>query len=83
MNDKKVYTHDEATRILDMFDDVLSHYDIHVPSPEDDEREPDNMVGLYGSTYSELLDEVEELIIKIIEAAREATVIKYEFSGTY
>ena len=28
MNDKKIYTHDEATRILDMFDDVLSAYRI-------------------------------------------------------
>ena len=43
-----IYTHDETMLILDMFEDVLSRYDISVPSDEDDEREEGNMVGLYG-----------------------------------
>ena len=49
-----IYTHDEAMLIVEMFEDILSEYNIHIPSPEDDEREPDNMVGLYGYTYSDV-----------------------------
>lgn len=75
----KIYTHDEAAKILELFEDVLSEYDISVPSPEDDEREEDNMVGLYGSTYSNLLDSVEERLIELLE--KNGKIIPYEFSG--
>ncbi len=78
-----IYTHDEAARILEMFEDVLSKYNIHVPSPEDDERDDDNMIGLYGSTYSELLDNVEERLITMLDSAKQGSgITKYEFSGT-
>ena len=81
---KKIYTHDEAARILDAFEEVLSRYDIHIPSPEDDEREPDNMVGLYGSTYSDLMDDIEGMLIDVISAAAHgAEVVSGEFSGNY
>lgn len=78
----KIYTHDEAMLIVEMFDDILSRYDIKVPSPEDDEREPDNDAGLYGSTYSDLLDGVEDKLIEILERHTLNTeVIRDEFSG--
>lgn len=78
-----IYTHDEAARILEMFEDVLDKYGIHVPSPEDDERDSDNMTGLYGSTYSELLDNVEKRLITMLESAKQGSdIAKYEFSGT-
>ena len=81
---KKIYTHDEAARVIDAFEDVLSKYDIHVPSPEDDEREPDNMIGLYGSTYSDLLDDIESMLIDLISTATHgAEVVSGEFSGNY
>lgn len=64
---KKIYTRSEAAYIVEMFEEVLAEYNIHIPSPEDDEREEDNMVGLYGSTYYELLDSVEEAIIGLLE----------------
>ena len=51
-----IYTRDEAMLIVEMFEDVLDTYNIKVPSPEDDEREPDNEAKLYGSVYSDLLD---------------------------
>ena len=80
----KIYTHDEAARIVDLLEEVLSRYDIHVPSPEDDEREKDNTVGLYGSTYSDLLDQVEAHIIDLIKKAElPHETVTYEFSGTY
>lgn len=79
----KIYTHDEAMLIVEMFEDVLSTYDISVPSPEDDEREPANMIGLYGSTYSDLLDSVEGRLIEILDKhKRDCEIVQGEFSGT-
>lgn len=48
-----IYTRDEAVLIVEMFESVLDAYNIKVPSPEDDEREPDNEAKLYGSVYSD------------------------------
>lgn len=82
--EKIIYTHDEAARIIELFEDILSEHDIHVPSPEDYEREPDNMIGLYGSTYSSLLDDTEDLIIDIITRTQKGfDVVEDEFSGNY
>lgn len=78
----KIYTHDEAMLLIAMFEDILDEHDIRVPSPEDDERELDD-VGLYGSTYSDLLDDVEERIINLLDRKETgADVTKYVFSGT-
>ena len=77
-----IYTHDEAAIILDAFEDILIRYDIHVPSPEDDERDKENMAGLYGSTYSNLLDFVENSLIDILERYDYgADVMEGEFSS--
>lgn len=81
---KKIYTHDEAARIIDAFEEVLSRHNIHVPSPEDDDRDEDDMIGLYGSTYSDLLDYVEDKLVDIIDTAKAgAEVVVGEFSGNY
>jgi hypothetical protein len=80
---EKIYTHDVAMQIIELFEDILSAYDIYVPSPEDDEREPDNMIGLYGSTYSDLLDNVENRLIEILSIhSSDTEVVESEFSGT-
>ena len=47
MNDNAIYTHDEAARIVELFEDVLDEYGIKVPSPEDGAREPDTAVVKY------------------------------------
>lgn len=78
-----IYTHDEAMLIVEMFENVLDTYNIKVPSPEDDEREPDNEAKLYGSVYSDLLDNVEESLIDLLDRHKKYTVIVTdEFSGT-
>lgn len=83
MEKQIIYTHDDAARLLEMFEDVLSRYGISVPSDEDDERGEDNMIGLYGSTYSDLLDEVEFHIIELLKRHNSNTeIVKYEFSST-
>lgn len=79
----KLYTHDEAMLIVEMFEDVLCTNGIKVPSPEDDEREPGNEAALYGSTYSDLLDSVEAALIALLDKhSPGAEVVKDRFSGT-
>lgn len=78
-----IYTRDEAMLIVEMFEDVLDTYNIKVPSPEDDEREPDNEAKLYGSVYSDLLDNVEESLIELLYRRKKHTaIVTDEFSGT-
>ena len=82
MKDHTIYTHDEAARIVELFEDILDAHGIKIPSPEDDEREPDNEAKLYGSVYWELLDDVENSIIDLLHKyERGAEIIKYIFSG--
>lgn len=82
MKDIKIYTHDEAAVIVEMFEYVLDANNITVPSPEDDERETDNDAKLYGSTYSDLLDKVETALIELLNKHdAETAVITGEFSG--
>ena len=78
-----IYTHDEATIIVELFEDLLGDYDIRVPSPEDEEREPDNEASLYGSVYSDLLDNVERALEKLLDRHNDQTTIITDiFSGT-
>ena len=80
---KIIYTHDEAMLIVEMFEDILRQYNIRVPSPEDDEREADNEAALYGSTYSDLLDCVEDRLNEILgRHTTDSEVIRDKFSGT-
>ena len=61
-----IYTRSEAADIVELFEMVLDKYDTRIPSPEDDEREPDNEAKLYGSTYFNLLDDVEARIVSLL-----------------
>lgn len=80
----KIYTHDEAAQIIELFESILSNYGIKVPSPEDDEREADNEASLYGSVYSELLDEVEARLVCLLNKySKSDGVVTDEFSGTW
>lgn len=79
----KIYTHDEAMLIVELFEEVLDRHNIMVPSPEDEDRDPEDTVGLYGSTYSDLLDDVESNIIDILRKhTADTEIVSYEFSGT-
>lgn len=85
-----IYTRDEAARIVEMFENILVENEISIPSPEDD-RDPDDNLGLYGSVYSDLLDEVEGALVRIIirrgphgDHIKDLNeVIAGEFSGNY
>lgn len=58
----KIYTRNWAADIINYFEDILIENDIAVPSPEDDERDPRDNVGLYGSTYGDLLDNINGIL---------------------
>ena len=78
----KIYTHDEAARIVDLFEAVLDRFGIRVPSPEDAERGDDNEAKLYGTVYGDLLDGVENALIELLNRQKGgADVESYVFSG--
>lgn len=83
----KVYTHDVAALILEKFEDLLESKDITVKCADEDEQadresEPDNGARLYGSEYSELLDDVESTVIDaVMDVERGAEIVKDVFSG--
>lgn len=80
--DDKIYTHNEAAEIVELFEEILDRYGIRVPSPEDAEREEDNYAKLYGSVYSDLLDSVEDRLLYIIDRAKAGDkVVEYVFEG--
>jgi hypothetical protein len=81
MPKKKIYTHDEAMLIVELFENVLSKYEINVPSEEDEER-GEGDAGLYGSTYSDLLDNVEDLLIALVKRCNgNSEIVEGVFSG--
>lgn len=85
-NANAIYTRDEAAHIVELFENVLDRYDIKVPSPDDEFRDPDNDAKLYGTTYAELIDNVEAVLISLINKYGnriEPVVVTREFSGTY
>lgn len=88
LNEEKVYTHDEAAAIVERFEDLLEAKDISIPCDDPEEQkeldnDPDNGARLYGTEYSNLLDEVEELIVAAVEKVKGgAGIEKYMFSGT-
>lgn len=82
MPKEKIYTHDEAMLIVELFENILLKYEISVPSEEDEERGGDD-VGLYGSTYSDLLDSVEDLLIALVKRCNgNSEIVDGVFSGT-
>lgn len=64
-NSKSVHTHNITSDIICEMEKVLDRYDITVPSPEDDERGKDNCARLYGTVYSDLVDNIETILIEL------------------
>lgn len=70
MSNNAIYTRNEAADIVEFIEDVLIGYNIKVPSLEDDERDPEDDLGFYGTTYYNILDEVEGMLIDLLERAK-------------
>lgn len=80
---EKIYTRDEAAAIVELFENVLIANGIVVPSPEDDDKEDDNEAALYGSTYSDLLDEVEYMLVELLKKSKNREIVQDVFSGNF
>ena len=80
---KTIYTNDRAAGILEPIENLLCEYGVKIPSPEDDEREPDNKAPFYGSTYDDLLDGVEGSLIDMLDDAGVTDYVSDEFSGDF
>lgn len=79
---QKIYTHDEAALILELFENLLAAYAVRLPSPEDNQREADNSAALYGSVYADLLDTVESRLIDLLNRCqRGEEVVRNAYSG--
>lgn len=62
---KKVYTREVAKDIVESFEDLLEKNNISIP---DEYREGDEFEArIYGTTYDELLSEVEFMIVELLE----------------
>ncbi len=82
-----VYTHDEASRIIEMFEDLLESNGMKIPSVDDGidcEITDEERAPIYGMEYSELQNEIEELLKLIIWRVQHGyEVITDEFGGTF
>lgn len=82
MNKDTIFTRDQAANIVEMFENLLEQNGITLPSPEDDEREPDNDARIYGSVYYGLVDDIEAILVDIAERAKaNAEIVPNMFSG--
>ena len=48
---------------------MFEEQDITLTSPEDNEKDTDNVASLYGNTYYDLLDATESIVIQMLEQA--------------
>ena len=70
--------------MTDLFEDLLADKGIVVPCESEDEEkdreDTEDAASLYGSEYSDLIDEVENLICEALDAYDDE-YIRDEFSG--
>lgn len=79
----RIYTHDEAMRIVEMFDWLLCENEVFIAGPQDDDPDPDDCIGLYGSAYDHALFYVEDRLIELLDKHDGNTeVICDVFSGS-
>lgn len=82
-----VYTHDEASRIIVMFEDLLEVNDMKIPSVDDGidyEIDDEERSPIYGTEYSNLQDEIEGLLKLIIWRVQHGyDVVTDEYGGTF
>lgn len=55
---------EEATDIIECFEEVLNQYDIYIPDEDDDERDIENNTAkLYGMTYANIYDQIQDSLV--------------------
>lgn len=63
----KIYTQEVAHDIIEKFEDLLDEHNIDIPDEDRElESDPDNTARIYGITYANLLEDVENLVIELL-----------------
>lgn len=64
----KLYTRPFAAEIVYLFEKLLDEHGIIIPSPEDSDGRFDyvNFAPIYGTTYSDLADEIERILVNML-----------------
>lgn len=69
----KIYTHNISANIIELFEEILDQHNIRIP---DVERAGDDSEScLYGDIYSNLLDDVENILIDTMETLNLTTTV--------
>lgn len=76
----KVAVRDAAGDILEMVEDVLDRYGIHVP--DEDQTLDGNNACLYGMTYSLLMDSIASVVADIAKDVNPECTVEDGFAGT-
>lgn len=82
MDRKIIYTQDKAAEVVEVFERLLSEHGIIIP--DEDREDGSEDTPIYGMTYGNILYDVEDLLISLINEAREnenLDVISRQFSG--
>ena len=72
-----IYTHNVATDIVEVFEDLLDKNNITIP--DEDRTGDEGEARLYGMTYSNVIDAVEEILIEMLKKAPDAKVVSYVY----
>lgn len=84
---RTVYTHDEAARIVEHFENLLYAKNIEIPCADADEQaerhDGGNAAALYGTEYSGLLEDVEDSLVCMLRTAGVLNFVQDMFSGNF
>ena len=62
---KNIYTREVANNIVEAFEDLLEENDITIP--DEDREGNDDEARLYGTTYDNLLTNVESMVVELMK----------------
>ena len=79
LDGNKVAVRDAAGDILEMVENVLDRYGIHVP--DEDQTLDENNACLYGMTYSLLMDSIASVVADIVKDVNPEYTIEDCFAG--
>ena len=74
---KAIYTHNVATDIVEVFENLLDENNITIP--DEDRTGDEGEARLFGATYCNVIDEVEEILIEMLKKAPDAKVVSYVY----
>ena len=74
---KEIYTHNVAADIVELFEDLLDENNIVIS--DEDRTGDEGEANLYGMTYGNLLDSVEDILVEMLEKIPNAKFVSGVF----